>query len=571
MKRTLALFLVMLLMIGGIQSRVVKAAYWGNQLSLEPNYTYTFKNTLGKGIRLTNPYNDYVEIIICDENGNYKNAYFINSSEEVTVYQNDIVKIISFDKSGTIRGDSDFAHLVEKSSEPGFIKVHMNYGENYEVKNNTTLSKYICFNRKYPNIDYFTYSDKDVSYWPTSNGTKVESDGGLRILSGSTTRFTCTDRSGIDIYLPREISNSIVRTDKPVHYVATLEVGKTYEFKNTTKSNLSLTLDTNEKFEAIIYENTKNSFNDSTRIVTVDNMYYFNLVDGIGCLERSFKESDGFTIKKKEGSNYTIQIPYELKDLLKEVGDKPVFEKITLPKGKALKYNIKDYKNVSFTTSLMGTYYDENASTLDIVGYNPENNFLEGGYNRKENINSFSSAEVSLNNGDIVDIYVPYEYKDSMEILDRPAVSKIEMKPRAKYKFENKESNGLTVISSLSGYYSGEAYNYIKKGKNGNILGAGKENYYRCILYPGEKITVENLTDVTKVAYIPYILNDTIKEVDYYDEDVNRDTVIDINDLATLGNQYNKVLKDTEYNSQSDLNGDGIIDIFDMTILSKIL
>ncbi|MBX7410883.1 hypothetical protein K4H65_01955 [Clostridium chauvoei] len=52
-------------------------------------------------------------------------------------------------------------------------------------------------------------------------------------------------------------------------------------------------------------------------------------------------------------------------------------------------------------------------------------------------------------------------------------------------------------------------------------------------------------------------------------EDINKDKSIDINDLANLGIHYNKKDIDENWNEDCDLNKDGIIDIFDLVIVSK--
>ncbi|ADL51934.1 transglutaminase domain-containing protein [Clostridium cellulovorans] len=55
------------------------------------------------------------------------------------------------------------------------------------------------------------------------------------------------------------------------------------------------------------------------------------------------------------------------------------------------------------------------------------------------------------------------------------------------------------------------------------------------------------------------------------DEDINRDGIIDIKDLATIASKYNVSLKDTSYKSLIDFNRDGLIDIFDIVKITHKL
>ncbi|MGL4108260.1 leucine-rich repeat protein [Clostridium sp. LP20] len=55
------------------------------------------------------------------------------------------------------------------------------------------------------------------------------------------------------------------------------------------------------------------------------------------------------------------------------------------------------------------------------------------------------------------------------------------------------------------------------------------------------------------------------------DEDVNGDGAFSILDLSTVSDLYNSVEKDTNYNSKIDINKDGIIDLYDIVKISRLL
>ncbi|NLZ47807.1 MAG: family 10 glycosylhydrolase [Clostridiales bacterium] len=52
-------------------------------------------------------------------------------------------------------------------------------------------------------------------------------------------------------------------------------------------------------------------------------------------------------------------------------------------------------------------------------------------------------------------------------------------------------------------------------------------------------------------------------------EDVNRDSSIDLRDLAAASAKYNTRLGDSAWSSNSDVNNDNIVDIFDLVLISK--
>lgn len=52
-------------------------------------------------------------------------------------------------------------------------------------------------------------------------------------------------------------------------------------------------------------------------------------------------------------------------------------------------------------------------------------------------------------------------------------------------------------------------------------------------------------------------------------EDINKDKNIDIHDIAALGVKYNSTEKEEDWNDNFDLNKDGIVDIFDLVMISK--
>ena len=79
-----------------------------------------------------------------------------------------------------------------------------------------------------------------------------------------------------------------------------------------------------------------------------------------------------------------------------------------------------------------------------------------------------------------------------------------------------------------------------------------------------------NGKDKITITFVTVFGNTITREVDIpKSNDVNGDGVIDILDLSLIAKSYNKSKSDSDWNSKFDLNDDGIIDIFDLVSISK--
>ena len=120
------------------------------------------------------------------------------------------------------------------------------------------------------------------------------------------------------------------------------------------------------------------------------------------------------------------------------------------------------------------------------------------------------------------------------------------------YSSANKISIKGATLKIVDMYIDGELVNLDYKGRFSldNIDTNGKD-----------KITI---------TFVTVFGNTITREVDIpKSNDVNGDGVIDILDLSLIAKSYNKSKSDSDWNSKFDLNDDGIIDIFDLVSISK--
>jgi hypothetical protein len=107
-------------------------------------------------------------------------------------------------------------------------------------------------------------------------------------------------------------------------------------------------------------------------------------------------------------------------------------------------------------------------------------------------------------------------------------------------------------------YYSGSLYRIRPDGSNNEYLTSyiKDSNFY---LENGKVFYTDESTNSISSISLP----------DYSKYDLNGDTNVDMLDLATMSSTYNKRKPSFYYDSNKDLNVDGIIDIYDMVKLSK--
>ena len=65
------------------------------------------------------------------------------------------------------------------------------------------------------------------------------------------------------------------------------------------------------------------------------------------------------------------------------------------------------------------------------------------------------------------------------------------------------------------------------------------------------------------------LLENKDKVKDNKNSDVNGDGVIDILDISLIAAKYNKKLTSDDWNEKLDINNDNIIDMFDLVLVSK--
>lgn len=102
-----------------------------------------------------------------------------------------------------------------------------------------------------------------------------------------------------------------------------------------------------------------------------------------------------------------------------------------------------------------------------------------------------------------------------------------------------------------------EAFGYWDKPGNIYITGSPTEDEMKLV-----KKSFESYSDYEKINFTGVLCK----------EDIDNNNVVEIADLANLGANYNAIKgHDDRYKSEMDMNGDGVIDIYDLVrVANKI-
>lgn len=115
--------------------------------------------------------------------------------------------------------------------------------------------------------------------------------------------------------------------------------------------------------------------------------------------------------------------------------------------------------------------------------------------------------------------------------------------------------NTLNVINSTRGMEYKVNPDTVKKATD--IENIGEYNY-----------NVKGYIDVNKTKMVNEVKSDSIV---YIRGDFNEDRVVNITDLSMIAAKYNETVNEKNLNKSYDLNNDGIVDIFDLVLVSKKL
>ncbi|MBU3133136.1 hypothetical protein KPL40_11810, partial [Clostridium gasigenes] len=524
-----------------------------HKVTMEKGKNYEFKNTFDKKIQLITtanyPYNEErYDVIQYNSSGDIYSAKN-DKDKEINLNVGDKMRVnLSRGNSVELYIPYEYKDMYKEVKEPAFHKVTMEKGKNYEFKNSfdkkiqlITTANYPYNEERYDVIQYKIDGDID--------SINKDKDGEINLNVGDKMRVNLSRGNSVGLYIPYEYKDMYKEVKEPVFHELTMEKGKNYEFKNSSNKNIEVLTSAGSSNNEGKYDLLK--FDSSGNIKSNFKNEYSEIGVNVG---------EKIRINISIGNNIKLYVPYEYKDMYKEVKE-PVFHELTIEKGKNYEFNNSYSKEIELITSANNS---SSENRYDIIKYNKSGERYSG-YNNKYgsiDLNSGDKMRINLSNGNNIKLYIPYDYKDMYKEVKEPVFYELNIKPGESFIFKN-NLNTKTEILSNADYYTGR-YNFDRYSSDGTSTSSLSNGTGSISLGAGEMVDIKLSRETEVKFYLPYeIMNGVVEK-----EDINNDKVIDVLDLAQIAVKYNEKSNIEKYNKY-DINRDGIVDIYDIVLIAK--
>ena len=289
---------------------------------------------------------------------------------------------------------------------------------------------------------------------------------------------------------------------QPVFHKLTMENGKNYEFYNSSDKIMQLLTTAKNAYNEDRYDMI--SYNTNGDIYSAKNDNYGDVNLSAGHKMR---------VNLSKGNSVEVYIPYEYKDMYKEVKES-AFHKVTMENGKNYEFKNSYDKKIQFLTTASNR--SNNKDRYDVIQYNSNGDIYSAENDKygEINLNVGDKMRVNLSKGNSVELYIPYEYKDMYKEVKESAFHKVTMENGKNYEFKNSYDKKIQFLTTASNRSNNkDRYDVIQYNSNGDIQSAENDKYGEINLNVGYKMRV-NLSSGNSVGlYIPYEYKDMYKEV----------------------------------------------------------
>lgn len=203
-----------------------------------------------------------------------------------------------------------------------------------------------------------------------------------------------------------------------------------------------------------------------------------------------------------------------------------------------------------------GALYNKNKTELTFIPRMSEAEYLKIPFVGKTNISRYDIINLPNLKGII--------FAEGFKTLDEGALMKCQSLKKVIL------PEGFTSIGNYAFYNSPVESIYIPKTVE-SIAGIFSE----LVTIAGERGSFaetyakdNNLKFTSEVSYINSEFGGNVKVL-RETEDINKDGLVDIEDIANVAIGYNKISKESDWNNNLDINKDEIIDIFDLVLVAK--
>ncbi|MBU3138261.1 hypothetical protein KPL39_18740, partial [Clostridium gasigenes] len=241
------------------------------------------------------------------------------------------------------------ADMLAPAVPANTFEVSLSVDSSYEIVNNTEKNFNITNTSKSIDSEYNIIShnwDGSIRY------SRVGRYGGIDLAKGTRVKISSRSKNEVKLYIPNELKGSTSEISGPVFNKLTMENGKNYEFYNSSDKIMQLltTAKNEDRYDMISY-NTKGDICSAKN----DNYGDVNLSAG-----------HKMRVNLSRGNSVEVYIPYEYKDMYKEVKES-AFHKVTMEKGKNYEFKNTFDKKIQLITT---ADYPYNEERYDVIQYN---------------------------------------------------------------------------------------------------------------------------------------------------------------------------------------------------------
>ncbi|MBU3109918.1 hypothetical protein, partial [Clostridium gasigenes] len=266
------------------------------------------------------------------------------------------------------------------------FEVSLSVDSSYEIVNNTEKSFNIINTSKRIESEYDIIShnwDDTVRY------IEQGEYGGINLAKGTRIKISSRSKNEVKLYIPNELKGSTSKVNGPVFRKLTMENGKNYEFYNSSDKKIKLLTTANSVYNKDKYDIIQYNNNGDIHSAMNDTEGHINL--NVGYKMR---------INLSRGNSIEVYIPYEYKDMYKEVKE-PAFHKVIMESGKNYEFKNNFNKKIALITTA-DIYH--NKERYDIIQYNANGDIQsakndEGG---EINLNVGYKMRINLSKGNSV-------------------------------------------------------------------------------------------------------------------------------------------------------------------------
>ncbi|MGL4107853.1 hypothetical protein [Clostridium sp. LP20] len=458
------------------------------------NYdSYEIINNTGNNLTIRNSgtisNGESYNCLIYNTLGNIKTTR-INSTSYITLQSGERLRINSESEKITLyvpNSLKETSKVIAKTEV--FTKLKVQYGENYEFKNNTSTSiNILTTSNKVFDIVYYDIYNKVKSFYKNREGNIISN-------SGESFRISQSYDEVLILYIPQEHKDLVKKVENPAIHSLFINSGENYEVISNNEETLRIKL------------------NNPSNISTFDMARY----DDLGKIEAIFsdqtsdiaiKPSWRGRISVSKGDKLELYMPSEFKNCYRK-SEIPALKEVIIRNGET--YEVTGNNNEAIPTN---NNSKSKSILYDLIKYNDEGfpYYLAKDDYGDIKIDKNNKIKVTTTFGNEMTLHIPYEYRDSIKPVKDPALHSFILSKGDNYQFTGDKIIDIPIKTSAD--TKKIEYDIIKFDDSGKIIDIISDFNGWMSLKANHTNRISLSTGDSMVVYMPYEFKNSYKKVD---------------------------------------------------------